>query len=46
MSGYSNNPVIANYQAQGLAGALAKPFNLDAVREILARCPVAPPSAS
>ena len=38
MSGYSNNPVMANYRELGLQGALSKPFTLDVVKEILAQC--------
>jgi len=36
MTGYSTSPVLANHRELGLAGALAKPFNIEAVREILA----------
>jgi len=28
MSGYSNDPVLANYQEYGFKGRVAKPFNL------------------
>jgi CheY-like chemotaxis protein len=36
MSGYSTSPVVANHRELGLTGALAKPFNIESVREILA----------
>jgi two-component system, cell cycle sensor histidine kinase and response regulator CckA len=35
MSGYSTDPVMANYEAYGLAARLQKPFTLADVRELL-----------
>ena len=36
MTGYSTSSMLANHLALGLAGALAKPFDIQAIREILA----------
>jgi two-component system cell cycle sensor histidine kinase/response regulator CckA len=36
MTGYSNSSVVANHRELGLAGALAKPFDIQSLREILA----------
>jgi PAS domain S-box-containing protein len=36
MSGYSTSSVLAKHRELGLAGALAKPFDVEAVREVLA----------
>ena len=36
-SGYSNNPVMANYKEYGFRATMSKPFNLDEVGEILER---------
>jgi PAS domain S-box-containing protein len=37
MTGYSTNPLMADYQEHGLTGALAKPFNLEVLNDVLAR---------
>jgi PAS domain S-box-containing protein len=34
-SGYSNNPVMANYQAYGFAGVVPKPYQIDDLRRAL-----------
>lgn len=34
-SGYSNDPIMVNYQEYGFAGGIAKPFDLDAMQNIL-----------
>jgi DNA-binding NarL/FixJ family response regulator len=34
-SGYSDNPVIANCQTYGFAGAVAKPYNLNELGKVL-----------
>ncbi|MCL2790551.1 MAG: ATP-binding protein [Desulfobulbus sp.] len=34
-SGYSNDPVMAEYQTHGFAGALAKPYTMTSLRESL-----------
>jgi PAS domain S-box-containing protein len=36
MSGYSTSSLLANHQELGLTGALAKPFDIEAVRTVLA----------
>ncbi|MDD2540946.1 MAG: PAS domain S-box protein, partial [Desulfuromonadaceae bacterium] len=35
-SGYSNNPVIADYGSYGFSAAITKPYKVDAIAEILA----------
>ncbi|MDD2310477.1 MAG: PAS domain S-box protein [Desulfuromonadaceae bacterium] len=35
-SGYSNNPVIAEYGSYGFSAAITKPYKVDAIAEILA----------
>jgi len=35
-SGYSNDPVMANYREYGFIAALAKPFDLKELNHILA----------
>jgi CheY-like chemotaxis protein len=35
MSGYSTDPIMANYEAYGLTARLQKPFTLANVRELL-----------
>ncbi len=35
-SGYSNDPVMANYEKYGFCGAVGKPFDLDELRRVLA----------
>ena len=37
MSGYSEDPVMANARELGLVGALQKPFGVAALREVLGR---------
>lgn len=37
ISGYSTDPIMANYSRYGFSGRLAKPFNMKDVREELAR---------
>ena len=37
MSGYANDPVVLEHDRYGFKGALAKPFNLGQLREILSR---------
>jgi signal transduction histidine kinase/ActR/RegA family two-component response regulator len=37
MSGYANDPVVLEYDRYGFKSALAKPFNLGQLREILSR---------
>ena len=34
-SGYSNNPVMANYQEYGFVGMVSKPFHLDEMIKVL-----------
>jgi PAS domain S-box-containing protein len=34
-SGYSNDPVLANYQAYGFGGSVAKPYNIQQLRQAL-----------
>lgn len=34
-SGYSSDPVMVNYQEYGFFGAIAKPFNLSDLQEVL-----------
>ncbi len=34
-SGYSNDPVMANYKKYGFSGAMAKPYELEELRKIL-----------
>ncbi len=36
-SGYSNDPVMANHAAYGFAEVLAKPYQIDDLRDVLAR---------
>jgi len=36
-SGYSNDPVMANYQAYGFAGFLIKPYRIDDLSQVLNR---------
>ncbi len=37
VSGYSNDPVLANYQEYGFKGRVAKPFNLVDISKVLSR---------
>ena len=37
-SGYSTNPVVANYRAYGFCAALTKPYSLERLRAALAHC--------
>jgi CheY-like chemotaxis protein len=37
MTGYSTSEIVGNHRKLGLVGALAKPFDTEAVREMLAR---------
>ncbi len=34
-SGYANDPIMVNYKDYGFAGAIAKPFDIAAVQQIL-----------
>ena len=34
-SGYSNDPVMSNYREYGFSGAIAKPYNIDEVEQVL-----------
>ena len=34
-SGYSNDPIMSNYQEYGFSGAIAKPYNVDEVEQVL-----------
>lgn len=34
-SGYSNNPVMANYRQEGFSAALAKPYRLEDISSVL-----------
>ncbi len=34
-SGYSNNPIMANYREYGFSGAMAKPYQLDELKDIM-----------
>ncbi|MBU1564543.1 MAG: response regulator [Proteobacteria bacterium] len=34
-SGYANDPIMVHYQDYGFSGVIAKPFDIEAVREIL-----------
>ncbi|KAB2888099.1 MAG: PAS domain S-box protein, partial [Desulfobulbaceae bacterium] len=34
-SGYSNDPVMSNYREHGFSGAIAKPYNIDEVEQVL-----------
>jgi DNA-binding NarL/FixJ family response regulator len=34
-SGYSDDPVVANYQDYGFRGVLSKPYKINQLREIL-----------
>lgn len=34
-SGYSNDPIIAHYQQYGFRGAIAKPYSLDEINQVL-----------
>jgi len=34
-SGYSNDPVMENYEKYGFRGVLAKPFNMDSLRSAI-----------
>jgi len=36
-SGYSNDPVMANYHAYGFAGFLVKPYRIDDLSQVLNR---------
>ena len=38
-SGYSNDPIMANYQYYGFSGAIAKPYNISEVEHVLASLP-------
>ena len=38
-SGYSNDPIIANYRKYGFRGAIAKPYNIREFEEILGAVP-------
>jgi PAS domain S-box-containing protein len=34
-SGYSNDPIMSNYQEYGFSAAIAKPYNIDEVEQVL-----------
>jgi CheY-like chemotaxis protein len=34
-SGYSNDPIMVNYQKYGFSGGIAKPFDLETIQNIL-----------
>lgn len=38
-SGYSSDPVIANFRQYGFSGAIAKPYNLDEFKKVLSSVP-------
>lgn len=38
-SGYSNDPIMSNYQKYGFSGAIAKPYNINEVEQVLASLP-------
>lgn len=38
-SGYSNDPVVANFRQYGFSGAIAKPYNIDDFKKILSTVP-------
>ncbi len=37
-SGYSNDPVMANYQQYGFVGAVSKPYNMDELASTIQQC--------
>ncbi|HTN53021.1 MAG TPA: ATP-binding protein [Anaeromyxobacter sp.] len=43
-SGYSKDPVMAEYRAHGFAGVVAKPFRIEELSETLARVLTGPPA--
>jgi signal transduction histidine kinase/ActR/RegA family two-component response regulator len=42
-SGYSNDPVMANYRDYGFCGVIAKPFNIDEFLNVIKRATAASP---
>jgi CheY-like chemotaxis protein len=43
-SGYSNDPVMANFRNYGFKAAIVKPFDLDAITRVVSELLAAPPS--
>lgn len=39
-SGYSNDPIMANYQRNGFAASIAKPYSIDEFEQVLNSLPV------
>jgi DNA-binding NtrC family response regulator len=39
-SGYSNDPIMANFREYGFAAAIAKPYSIDELEQVLNSLPV------